>query len=270
MPVQTPGYKSGFAAPTRNRNYAYPSLWRGCIGAWCPSLGETGLVLKQHSGVGTDGTFNDMDEATAWVPSGGKTALEFDGVNDKVTTETNVLDGMGSVSLWLFSNSLSGASAAVYTGGSPASTWSGNIGTTSGGVVRSYISTHTFNIINGATITTNAWTHVCITWISGGEFAIYTDGIKGESLTIGNAYYSSSGAYWFGSNSGAFGQGMGGWWNGRLDDMRIYNRALTALEVSLLARRRAISYEPTLSRGYPVGAGPATNRRRRLICGANC
>jgi len=63
---------------------AFPWLWQGLIGAWCPGLGPSGLKLFDHSGRGHTGTLTNMDPGTDWVIDQGLQALEFDGVNDFV------------------------------------------------------------------------------------------------------------------------------------------------------------------------------------------
>jgi hypothetical protein len=40
--MANPTYQSGFYAPGRG-TAKYPELWRGCVGAWNPGLGNTGL-----------------------------------------------------------------------------------------------------------------------------------------------------------------------------------------------------------------------------------
>ena len=61
---------------------AYPELWDGCVGAWAPCLGPSGLRLQDNSGRQNWGTLTNMDAATDWVVDGGRYALDFDGSND--------------------------------------------------------------------------------------------------------------------------------------------------------------------------------------------
>jgi len=68
----------------------YPELWQGLVGAWSPCLSPRGgTVLRDLSGRGNHGTLTNMDAATDWVTSGGKTALDFDGSNDYVSIDHN-------------------------------------------------------------------------------------------------------------------------------------------------------------------------------------
>ena len=68
---------------------AYPELWDGCVGAWAPCLGPTGLRLHDMGGRANWGTLTNMDAATDWVVDGGRYALDFDGTNDFVDLSLN-------------------------------------------------------------------------------------------------------------------------------------------------------------------------------------
>jgi hypothetical protein len=75
-------YQNGFAP--RDGEPLFPELWRGCVGAWNPGLGPSGLTLRDWSPYKNHGTLTNMDAGTDWVASQGRYALDFDGVNDFV------------------------------------------------------------------------------------------------------------------------------------------------------------------------------------------
>jgi len=63
---------------------------------------------------------------------------------------------------------------------------------------------------------------------------------------------------------------IGDGWNGLIDDFRVYNRAITQSEISLLATRRGIAYERTRAVRAFISSGsppPTTNRRNNLLVG---
>ena len=62
-----PSYANGFAP--RDGPPANPNLWQGLVGLWAPSLGPTGLTLRDQSGFQNDGTLTLMGPATTWVAS---------------------------------------------------------------------------------------------------------------------------------------------------------------------------------------------------------
>ena len=78
----------------------------GLVGAWCPSLGATAGTLLDRSGRNNHGTLTNMDPATDWVQSGGRGALDFDGVNDQVSFPA-IAPALGfGMSLWFRAASL--------------------------------------------------------------------------------------------------------------------------------------------------------------------
>ncbi len=88
MSLLIPSYKSGFA-----RNAAEsenPNLWDQLVGFWAPSLGPTGITLRDQSGYSNHGTLTTMDPETDWVISDsrmGGYVLDFDGANDHITLQ---------------------------------------------------------------------------------------------------------------------------------------------------------------------------------------
>jgi hypothetical protein len=70
-------YANGFAP--RDGHPLYPELWRGCVGAWNPGLGPTGLTLRDWSRFGNHGT---LTNGPTWQVSSGRCGINFDGTND--------------------------------------------------------------------------------------------------------------------------------------------------------------------------------------------
>jgi hypothetical protein len=87
--------------------------------------------------------------------------------------------------------------------------------------------------INGnTTVTTNNWVHACVTRVkSSGAVAIYVNGVLDKSGTGGTTSL-------MGNPNARIGYGYDGpnpkYWNGTIDDVRIYNRALSGQEVQTL------------------------------------
>jgi hypothetical protein len=79
-------YANGFAP--RDGRPLYPELWRGCVGAWAPCLGPTGLTLRDWSGFGNHGT---LTNGPTWGPVGGRQALSFNGANATTHSVTDKL-----------------------------------------------------------------------------------------------------------------------------------------------------------------------------------
>ena len=92
-----------FSTIARNASEAkHPHLWRGLVGAWVPSLGVTGGTLRDVSGRGNHGTLTNMDPATDWVVSHGQYALDFDGTDDLIVSQSSQFELASpfTVSVW--------------------------------------------------------------------------------------------------------------------------------------------------------------------------
>ena len=233
------------------------SLRQGLVGAWCPSLGASGYRLIDRSGYGNHGTLTNMDPGTDWVPSGGKLALDFDGVDD------NVNAGTGFKLVDLTSKTISA--------------WINKAGSSQKGIVDKEFDnaggnyggwgfwTQTNNKLwwwnhankdikdNGPnSISLNQWNHVSIAWDSAQNSAsFFINGIKNSTISDSTIVEKPSGnaQLLIGSmrNNLATFQ-----FDGQIDDVRIYNRALTPQEILLL-----------YTGGRGVGLAPERIKHRR-------
>ena len=273
-----------------HENSAYPQLWRGCVGAWCPSLGPSGSRLHDYSRRMNWGTLTNMDPATDWVVSGGAYALDFDGADDAVTVPA-ASSGLVTlaardftVSWWM--NIRSAGESSIGTpwdkqagdstrgwyylirsvGGNTLAAQAG-VGPVPPSLSHTQVSGDNFHRLN-------IWDHIVIRWSrSAYAFSLFRNGAEfsfpvvsqgttdpgsdsGITLTIGN----------IGDTSRTV--------DGLMDDMRIYDRGLSAAEIRLLARRRGIAFTPRTRRLAVTeqAAGGATPwlyaRRRSQIIGA--
>jgi hypothetical protein len=76
------------------------------------------------------------------------------------------------------------------------------------------------------------WMHVAATY-DGTTLKLYVDGSEEESLETGSVPYESTEKFYIGGDPGCGGRS---WYTGLLDDVRIYNRALTVTEIGNLAK----------------------------------
>ena len=93
-------YANGFAP--RDGRPLYPELWKGCVGAWNPGLGVSGLTLRDNSGFKNNGT---LTNGPTWAVNQGRYAMSFDGTNDYVDYGTGVnIYGLSqfSCSYWVY------------------------------------------------------------------------------------------------------------------------------------------------------------------------
>jgi hypothetical protein len=212
------------------------------VGWWCPSIDATGGILLDRSGRNNHGTLTNMDPASDWVASG-KGALDFDGVDDFVNTGnwSNSLTRI-SVSAWVRPTSGTRQDFVSKWGsinyqyvllqGVTASRFQFYISTTSSNAIGSGDST--------TVISAGVWYHVVGTY-DGSTVRLFINGLL-ENSTSHSGNLSAS------TQNNLIGKSGDALFAGQLDDIRIYNRALTAGEVSQL---------------WQIGRGNMPLRRRR-------
>ena len=234
-------YLNGFAP--RDGQPLYPSLWTGCVGAWNPGLGPSGLTLRDQSGFGNNGT---LTNGPTWAASQGKYAMNFDGTDDFVDAGTGVSQSFDltksfTASVWVNPSLATAGNGNAIIGRieSYATGLNGFLLTyRSGGAALLIANASTYNEFFGqGIITLNRWQNV-IVWFNGTSFGCSIDGIN-----VYTAATSLSPTYRVGDTL-RIGKGTGTTiFRGLMDDVRIYNRALSPNEIRTLATRRGIAYE---------------------------
>ena len=263
-------YSNGFAP--RDGQPLYPELWRGCVGAWNPGLGVSGLSLRDWSGFGNHGTLTNMDAGSDWVTSGGCYALDFDGSNDHVTMGNTTAFNIGApFSLVAWVRHTMAAASNIISKQQNSSPFTGmGLGTSSAGRFEFFLFSSAGIIVRSpAGHNDGIWRHVVCTYSGGTSVAsqqIFVDGVSQSLTTVQNSAPASvitSSALQISGRDGGNNPFLG-----QVDDARIYNRVLTPNEIRILATRRGIAYEMA-PRRRSSSAVAAFNRRRRLLLGAS-
>jgi len=263
-------YANGFAP--RDGQPLYPELWRGCVGAWAPCLGPTGLTLRDWSGFGNHGT---LTNGPTWVSSAGRISLGFDGVDDHVAVSgfNSRITTAISISCWVNSIGSSFSSVnqsfvtEVFNGNNVCFCITGNFSPV-GGFSSTKIGTgfYTGDAWKGhqqsGTWPFQVWTHVCSTF-DGTTIALFINGILNSTSLPASTLPAANDGWRFGKR----------WDNtdvitGSMGDIRIYNRAISPNEILTLATHRDIAYEMAPRRRTSLQVAAAFNRRRRLLLGS--
>jgi len=235
----------------------FSSLRQGLVGAWCPSLGASGLSLIDRSGRNNHGTLTNMGGQDNWRLSGSRIALNFDGINDYVSIP--LVEPLASlqvpmtISAWCYKTT--GANGSVITqykslvssqliklAAYSTTEFAYYTSTAAGGYQR---------VAYSSIPTLNTW-H-CLTWVVQGTLSqpVCRLGTDGNEQSFSLAAMSTTpdvsvpliiAADWSGGVAAEFNSIS-------LDDVRIYNRALTTAEIRLLASRRGIGLSPLPDRG---------------------
>ena len=170
-------------------------------------------------------------------------ALNFDGSNDFVQIQdSSIFDvgNAGSWCLWIYSNAAQSQKALFMhdvASGKTASTWLwiGAYLTTNSTILSGYVRISGVSYAASKTGAYNkTWTHVCTTFdrsLSSNRLNVYVDGVIGTPSNAADGAIDAGAdpviGQWEGNNT---------YFNGLIDDVRIYNRALMPNEVRMLYR----------------------------------
>lgn len=228
-------YHNGLAP--RDFEPAYPELWNGCVGAWCPSLGPTGTILRDWSGRQLHGTLTDTTLTTIWAVNSGHCLL-LDGMNDYVSVaHHSVFDITARIALSMWFKTSVGTSQYLLSKDNDSFllgtgiVTSGRLGVFLSGPSVAWLES-TVNVDDGL------WHHACATY-DGATIKLYIDGLLDNSSARTGAITTGTAPVKIGWRTG------GNYFNGLIDDVRIYNRDLRSREVIPLysgGRGRGIAY----------------------------
>lgn len=247
-----------------------------------PPPDPNGLVAAYSFDEGSGSTVADASTAAnngaisgaTWTTQGKfGSALSFDGVNDWVTVnDAASLDltiGM-TLEAWVYPTSVSGKRDIFLKEGTGvdiynlyASNWRGSPESNVfvGGSNRT---------TEGAALAANVWTHIAGTY-NGTILRLFLNGVEVASSTVSGSISTSSGPLRIGGNS-IWGEFFEGW----IDNVRIYNRALTLTEIQANMNTPVGSPPPppttsilTIAK-VGTGSGTVTSSPAGINCGATC
>ncbi len=239
-------YNAGVGAKVSNQNViSGSSLNSGLIGLW--SFNGTDLTdqVYDRSGNGHNGYFSGGATSTAKTTGKIGQAINFDGVNDTVLiAHSSLLDldmnESATFSFWVNKRSASANAGPIYkrTSGSPGY----NIDILTTGAVSFAIGDlfSNNNKISNDTSTTmnlNEWYHVVVTYdgsISSTGIKIYFNGVLQSMTNAFDGYGGGSSSNGFDFSLGARESGTSRLLDGKMDEVRFYNRVLTTSEIKQL------------------------------------
>jgi hypothetical protein len=231
-PPIEPSYENGFAP--RDGEPLYPNLFKGLVGAWCPSMGVTGNTLRDLSGRNNHGTLTNMDPATDWVIDNGQYALDFDGSNDYISFSNSEVGKFYqdnfTVSVWVCSTDSSGYEVIIGRDNLNNRSWViGYGGSGANFQFFDFVSTqHCFSTVDPII---NKWYLVTVTRQSF-DISIYIDGSLNSSTVQSQVTnYNQDAETRFGSRGYA---GFEQWFNGKISEVLFYSRALSPNEIKQL------------------------------------
>ncbi len=211
----------------------------GLVGYWTfDGKNMTNATATDSSGNGYHGTLTNMTQASSKTIGKLGQALNFDGSNDGITV-SNLSLGTGALTIcaWIKPRTEGGGNyGRIVTTSNEAQvfavSYQNNFEFTSNGT----------NILY-APVTWNVWTHACATRDATGVSSfIYKNGAVATTSSSGTPVSGGASTY-IGNRNGADRA-----FDGRIDDVRIYNRQLSAKEVqSLYKAGGGVTIKPVAS-----------------------
>jgi hypothetical protein len=196
----------------------------------------TGLVagygFDENSGtavVDSSGNANNGTTGTAtWAAGKFGSALSFNGTSSRVTVpDSNTLDltRASTIEAWVRPTALSGWATVVLkerTGGIVYSLYANNAGNVPVGQLWTGAER---DAAGTSKLALNVWTHLAASW-DGATLRLYLNGTEAGSVAVGSTLAASTGPLSIGGN-GIWGE----YFKGLIDEVRVYDRALSAVEI---------------------------------------
>jgi hypothetical protein len=204
----------------------------------CPSIDDSAEDL---SGNGNNGTYYGGMGTVSDGSSGGSRAYSFDGVDDYINCG-NAFNPAASFSISYWINFDTFGTRMIIS-----KNWNGTSEPyisrlDSNGTFRFYTYSGATNTLYGTTVsnpfTTGSW--ACVTKVyNGSTWAIYVNGSKVAETAQTQAAINNTADLYIGDTS------VGGWnFDGLMDDIRFFDRALTPTEITHLASARGVAGSP--------------------------
>jgi len=212
--------------------------------------GSNSTFTKDYSDSGNNGNVS----GATWNSTGGydgKGAYEFDGVDDSVNLGNDSsldLPGSASISLWGYKNSNNNFQMWLAKGNTGYQIL--DTGTT--GVIQARWGVDIIHVSSTSALSTGAWHHIVVTYNSS-LLSLYVNGQLNASAAHTINAETISDNLFVGRRHDGFS------FNGSIDEVLIFNRSLSAEQVSALYKNRTdliVSQETSIGDNWSVGVTP--------------
>jgi hypothetical protein len=229
--------------PAQPVNYNSP-LNRGLVSWWLAGPNACGFgsgiwrdLAKRNNGTLTNGpTWSGQSHPGGWG------SLSFDGTDDAATTPAVVIGATGTIVAWVNRRGDGPGLEIFWSHGADSSDTRLRFDADAGAFSVSLGSTWNGQA-TGDSFTSGEWAHVAMTWVAtGGAAFVYWNGKETLTTAVSHAFPSTQ-VLTFGD----YGAGGGHEFNGYLDGLQFYNRALSASEVSALYQESLAGHPTTLN-----------------------
>ena len=213
------------------------ALDTGLLGLWHLSEGS-GATSADSSGAGNTATLNT---SPAWVSGYSGYGLDFNGTS---YVEASLGTWFGSnhtmsVGAWVYATATTNGPVFGVTDSNPPGNWNMPFLSINGATAWGGLWNGGNGVYVSGTVSLGAWHYLTLTYdpAGAGTEKLYVDGALSGMATV--TYVGSNGNdYWTTNIPGAKPGGVNKYFNGKIDEIRAYNRVLSAAEVSALYTAR--------------------------------
>ena len=241
---------SGVGTVNKSRLTTNSSLDTGLVGYWTFDGSDiSGTTAYDRSGSGNNGTLTNGP--TRAIEKVGQ-ALNFDGANDYVISSSNLSsrfsDDSVTISAWIYPTA-GGVVVSELGQTSINSLWhDSQIEVLPTGEIK--VSVWQLASLSLGTAPLNTWHHVVMRYTDSTDTLDgFLDGVKSSSTVSGNRQTpwqeGSAGLYYAFGAADSTNLGDGTYFNGKMDDIRIYNRSLSDAEVVKIYNLNATKFNAT-------------------------
>lgn len=228
-----------FGAPTFASTISKPLNNSGLVGYWNFEEGVGSAFALDRSGRGSYGSLTNMSATSSWSNGATTTgqALSFDGTDDYVDTKIDDpldLTGAMTISVWVFHRSNATTQHIISKNNNPNESPFQLALIASTNIIRWYHANGVNSdlISSTDTVSLNAWHHI-VAVRTASQVTFYIDGVQDSAgWQSYNASYPAASAV--SVKIGTRGDAGNAFFDGKIDELRIYNRALSSDEVSRL------------------------------------
>lgn len=225
----------------------------GLVGYW--KMDETSGNLTDSSGNGGTGTVTGTTVVNGKFGNG----RNFNGSTEKALVADNDIYSINTtnkftVAGWFYPTALSGSQDAIAKGGAASYEWSLRFqGTAPEAHIYNNGGSDILNVISSTTVSNNQWVYVAMTVdLNSPQIAIFVNGVQtGSSTSLSGTYGNSTANLSFAIRDDLLAK-----YTGRIDETRIYNRALSPAEIQALYK---FSPNPIAYYKFEEGSGTTVN-----------
>jgi hypothetical protein len=212
------------------------TLPAGLVAWWKMDEGAGSSTAVDASGNGNDATLTGLSTTSAWTTGHAGGALKCDGSGGALVNDSASLDGITTgVTLSAWVNRLSATTSYAAVLSRAIGTTNGNhyfLGL-SGDNVGFYGSAS--GVFSNTVLPLGIWTHLAVT-SDGSTARIYVNGTQVTSRTSTAVFKADTSKLVICGNQNDASGSIQERWNGLVDDLQLYSRALTATEIAGLAK----------------------------------